>query len=276
MAADGVFLQGQDLKCDESAVTGETDIMKKSPAHDPFFISGTNVTEGTVQVTLVQTAVLTAGVTAVPSHFPHACRRGSGADHQRGGQFFRWQVGHGHPWQPRRYPSPGPQRVSWHCAVGRGCECGAHEAGLQFDSQKRRATGTAPQWSGLAKQSPLWRFLRQWPCHEFVSYHMPRCAAIFMPFPFAQSNMCSPQSDLSQVVDPRSFSPPSHHPSTLAPSTRSPPLPRPVLRWKGDARCTESSAHAPLLEFSLKLDGFGGGEGTRVVPSSLSNKKDRG
>mmetsp|Transcript_18500 Transcript_18500/g.32066 ORF Transcript_18500/g.32066 Transcript_18500/m.32066 type:complete len:1142 (+) Transcript_18500:48-3473(+) len=57
MAADGVFLQGQDLKCDESAVTGETDIMKKSPAHDPFFISGTNVTEGEGLVLIINVGV---------------------------------------------------------------------------------------------------------------------------------------------------------------------------------------------------------------------------
>ena len=46
MPTDGIYIKGQDLKADESAVTGESDIMKKDSSHDPFFISGTNITEG--------------------------------------------------------------------------------------------------------------------------------------------------------------------------------------------------------------------------------------
>eukprot|EP01012_Entosiphon_sulcatum_P067972 TRINITY_DN978_c0_g1_i1.p1 TRINITY_DN978_c0_g1~~TRINITY_DN978_c0_g1_i1.p1 ORF type:complete len:1474 (-),score=244.23 TRINITY_DN978_c0_g1_i1:2419-6840(-) len=46
LSADAVYVQGQDLKCDESSATGESDVQHKDPVKDPFFISGTNVTEG--------------------------------------------------------------------------------------------------------------------------------------------------------------------------------------------------------------------------------------
>eukprot|EP00756_Hemistasia_phaeocysticola_P037603 Hpha_TRINITY_DN16706_c1_g20::TRINITY_DN16706_c1_g20_i1::g.78788::m.78788/K05850/ATP2B; Ca2+ transporting ATPase, plasma membrane len=41
--ADGIFLQGDGIKIDESACTGENDDKKKDPEHDPFIISGTSV-----------------------------------------------------------------------------------------------------------------------------------------------------------------------------------------------------------------------------------------
>ncbi|KAG5298995.1 cation-transporting ATPase [Histoplasma capsulatum G186AR] len=59
--ADGVFLTGHGVKCDESSATGESDQMKKTPGHevwqrimdgtstkklDPFIISGSKVIEG--------------------------------------------------------------------------------------------------------------------------------------------------------------------------------------------------------------------------------------
>lgn len=59
--ADGIFIQGHNVKCDESSATGESDQMKKTPgaevykqivdgtAHaklDPFMISGSKVLEG--------------------------------------------------------------------------------------------------------------------------------------------------------------------------------------------------------------------------------------
>ena len=47
LPADGVYIKGQGLKMDESAVTGESDLMKKSECKDPFLISGTNCTDGT-------------------------------------------------------------------------------------------------------------------------------------------------------------------------------------------------------------------------------------
>lgn len=59
--ADGLFIDGQDLKCDESSATGESDAIRKTSADqvmaalesgesvkdlDPFIISGTKVLEG--------------------------------------------------------------------------------------------------------------------------------------------------------------------------------------------------------------------------------------
>ncbi|KAF8249298.1 calcium-translocating P-type ATPase [Wilcoxina mikolae CBS 423.85] len=60
--ADGIFIAGHNVKCDESSATGESDQMKKIPAHDalaqwadgtasvhkldPFIISGSKVLEG--------------------------------------------------------------------------------------------------------------------------------------------------------------------------------------------------------------------------------------
>ncbi|KAJ3334389.1 hypothetical protein HDU76_000085 [Blyttiomyces sp. JEL0837] len=44
--ADGVFISGMGLKCDESAATGETDAIKKGDGHDPFILSGSKVNEG--------------------------------------------------------------------------------------------------------------------------------------------------------------------------------------------------------------------------------------
>lgn len=66
---DGIFINGHSVKCDESSATGESDLLKKVPAHeafaaleqmaetgkakpgieklDPFVISGSKVQEGT-------------------------------------------------------------------------------------------------------------------------------------------------------------------------------------------------------------------------------------
>ncbi|KAJ3334383.1 hypothetical protein HDU76_000076 [Blyttiomyces sp. JEL0837] len=44
--ADGVFITGMGVKCDESAATGETDAIKKGDGHDPFILSGSKVNEG--------------------------------------------------------------------------------------------------------------------------------------------------------------------------------------------------------------------------------------
>ncbi|TKA64562.1 hypothetical protein B0A49_08263, partial [Cryomyces minteri] len=58
---DGIFIEGHNIKCDESSATGESDLLKKTPAEDvframeaheplkkmdPFIISGAKVTEG--------------------------------------------------------------------------------------------------------------------------------------------------------------------------------------------------------------------------------------
>ncbi|KAM9859487.1 plasma membrane calcium-transporting ATPase 2 isoform 4-T4 [Aulostomus maculatus] len=46
LPTDGVLIQGNDLKIDESSLTGESDHVKKSADKDPMLLSGTHVMEG--------------------------------------------------------------------------------------------------------------------------------------------------------------------------------------------------------------------------------------
>ncbi|KAI8806547.1 hypothetical protein BJ742DRAFT_898964, partial [Cladochytrium replicatum] len=46
LPADGVFIEGFNVQCDESAQTGEPISINKSHEKDPFFLSGTKVTNG--------------------------------------------------------------------------------------------------------------------------------------------------------------------------------------------------------------------------------------
>ncbi|XP_053562697.1 plasma membrane calcium-transporting ATPase 4 isoform X3 [Bombina bombina] len=46
LPADGVLIQGNDLKIDESSLTGESDHVKKNLDKDPMLLSGTHVMEG--------------------------------------------------------------------------------------------------------------------------------------------------------------------------------------------------------------------------------------
>ncbi|KAM4570857.1 plasma membrane calcium-transporting ATPase 3b isoform 3-T3 [Fundulus diaphanus] len=46
LPADGVLVQGNDLKIDESSLTGESDHVRKSVDKDPMLLSGTHVMEG--------------------------------------------------------------------------------------------------------------------------------------------------------------------------------------------------------------------------------------
>ncbi|XP_077013585.1 plasma membrane calcium-transporting ATPase 4 isoform X4 [Tamandua tetradactyla] len=55
MPADGILIQGNDLKIDESSLTGESDHVKKSLDKDPMLLSGTHVMEGSGR--MVVTAV---------------------------------------------------------------------------------------------------------------------------------------------------------------------------------------------------------------------------
>eukprot|EP01012_Entosiphon_sulcatum_P020576 TRINITY_DN254_c0_g1_i1.p1 TRINITY_DN254_c0_g1~~TRINITY_DN254_c0_g1_i1.p1 ORF type:complete len:1040 (+),score=198.37 TRINITY_DN254_c0_g1_i1:471-3590(+) len=57
LVADCILLDGQDLKTDESAATGESDIQKKTLEKDPFLLSGTNVTEGEGRAVVVAVGV---------------------------------------------------------------------------------------------------------------------------------------------------------------------------------------------------------------------------
>ncbi|XP_069400630.1 plasma membrane calcium-transporting ATPase 4-like isoform X1 [Ovis canadensis] len=55
LPADGILIQGNDLKIDESSLTGESDHVKKSLERDPILLSGTHVMEGSGR--MVVTAV---------------------------------------------------------------------------------------------------------------------------------------------------------------------------------------------------------------------------
>ena len=72
LPVDGIFISGQGVKCDESSATGESDIVKKTPADevyrameshenlkktDPFMISGGKVTEGYGRMLVTATGV---------------------------------------------------------------------------------------------------------------------------------------------------------------------------------------------------------------------------
>ncbi|GBP65051.1 Plasma membrane calcium-transporting ATPase 4 [Eumeta japonica] len=46
LPADGILLQSNDLKIDESSLTGESDHVKKGESFDPMVLSGTHVMEG--------------------------------------------------------------------------------------------------------------------------------------------------------------------------------------------------------------------------------------
>ncbi|XP_066477494.1 plasma membrane calcium-transporting ATPase 1-like [Tiliqua scincoides] len=46
LPADGLLLQGHDLKIDESSLTGESDHVKKTLTKDPVLLSGTHIMEG--------------------------------------------------------------------------------------------------------------------------------------------------------------------------------------------------------------------------------------
>ena len=55
LPTDGILLQSNDLKIDESSLTGESDLVKKSVDRDPMLLAGTHVMEGSGK--MVVTAV---------------------------------------------------------------------------------------------------------------------------------------------------------------------------------------------------------------------------
>ncbi|CAD5226224.1 unnamed protein product [Bursaphelenchus xylophilus] len=55
--ADGVLLQGNDLKIDESSLTGESDHVKKTVEEDPFVLSGTYIMEGSGKVVITAVGI---------------------------------------------------------------------------------------------------------------------------------------------------------------------------------------------------------------------------
>ncbi|XP_078270138.1 plasma membrane calcium-transporting ATPase 2 isoform X5 [Rhinoraja longicauda] len=57
LPADGVLIQGNDLKIDESSLTGESDHVRKSADKDPMLLSGTHVMEGSGKMVVVAVGV---------------------------------------------------------------------------------------------------------------------------------------------------------------------------------------------------------------------------
>uniref|UniRef100_A0A8D2LWA0 Calcium-transporting ATPase n=1 Tax=Varanus komodoensis TaxID=61221 RepID=A0A8D2LWA0_VARKO len=57
LPADGVLIQGNDLKIDESSLTGESDHVRKSAEKDPMLLSGTHVMEGSGRMVITAVGV---------------------------------------------------------------------------------------------------------------------------------------------------------------------------------------------------------------------------
>jgi Ca2+ transporting ATPase len=57
LPADGILLQSNDLKIDESSLTGESDYVKKSPELDPVLLSGTHSMEGSGKIVITAVGV---------------------------------------------------------------------------------------------------------------------------------------------------------------------------------------------------------------------------
>uniref|UniRef100_A0A0N5AFG6 Calcium-transporting ATPase n=1 Tax=Syphacia muris TaxID=451379 RepID=A0A0N5AFG6_9BILA len=57
LPVDGLLLQSNDLKIDESSLTGESDLIKKSPDTDPVILSGTNAMEGSGKILVTAVGV---------------------------------------------------------------------------------------------------------------------------------------------------------------------------------------------------------------------------
>ncbi|KJH44769.1 e1-E2 ATPase [Dictyocaulus viviparus] len=57
LPADGVLIQSNDLKIDESSLTGESDLIRKTPENDPVILSGTHVMEGSAKMLVTAVGV---------------------------------------------------------------------------------------------------------------------------------------------------------------------------------------------------------------------------
>ena len=60
LPADGLIIQSNDLKVDESSLTGESDHVKKGENVDPLLLSGTHVMEGSGKMLVVAVGVSSA------------------------------------------------------------------------------------------------------------------------------------------------------------------------------------------------------------------------
>lgn len=53
MPADGILIQSNDLKVDESSLTGESDHVKKGESFDPMILSGETVSGDTKSIVIL-------------------------------------------------------------------------------------------------------------------------------------------------------------------------------------------------------------------------------
>ncbi|KAJ3216021.1 Calcium-transporting ATPase 10, plasma membrane-type, partial [Clydaea vesicula] len=57
LPADGIYISGSHLKCDESSLTGESNVVAKDEVKDPFLLSGTKVVNGVGKMLIIGTGV---------------------------------------------------------------------------------------------------------------------------------------------------------------------------------------------------------------------------
>ncbi|VDN02735.1 unnamed protein product [Thelazia callipaeda] len=57
LPADGFLIQSNDLKIDESSLTGESDLIRKSPEDDPVLLSGTHAMEGSGKMVITAVGI---------------------------------------------------------------------------------------------------------------------------------------------------------------------------------------------------------------------------
>uniref|UniRef100_A0A671YJA2 Calcium-transporting ATPase n=1 Tax=Sparus aurata TaxID=8175 RepID=A0A671YJA2_SPAAU len=126
LPADGVLIQGNDLKIDESSLTGESDHVKKSLDKDLMLLSGTHVMEGSGK--MVVTAV---GVNSQTGIIFTLLGAGEDADNQ-GSVRILAPLGFNHAQSWSQAGPPGPFVPTWFSV----CPCGL------ISSRKKKEGGT--------------------------------------------------------------------------------------------------------------------------------------
>ena len=67
IVADGIYINGNSVKTDESAITGESDNLSKNSTTDPFLLSGTALAAGTCNMIVTAVGIRSQQVRARPS-----------------------------------------------------------------------------------------------------------------------------------------------------------------------------------------------------------------
>uniref|UniRef100_A0A4W5KAY9 Calcium-transporting ATPase n=1 Tax=Hucho hucho TaxID=62062 RepID=A0A4W5KAY9_9TELE len=111
LPADGVLIQGNDLKIDESSLTGESDHVKKTLDSDPMLLSGTHVMEGSGKILI--TAVGVNSQTGIIFTLLGAEERKEGQEGQTGQEKYS-QDGAGVEMQPLNSDDEGEEKKKAH------------------------------------------------------------------------------------------------------------------------------------------------------------------